>query len=85
MELAALDLHDAHELARLAFRGAIGAWREDPSVSVELVQRGWATMRGSIPAILDGETHKLPRRAEFEFVPHAFRALAPPNMAVASL
>jgi diacylglycerol kinase family enzyme len=42
-------------------------------------------MRGSIPAILDGETHKLPRRAEFEFVPRAFRALAAPNKSVNSL
>jgi diacylglycerol kinase family enzyme len=85
LELAALDFHDARELMRLAFSGLIGGWRADPAVTVELAQRGWASMRGSIPAILDGETHRLPRRAEFEFVPRAFRALAPPDMAVASL
>jgi diacylglycerol kinase family enzyme len=85
LELAALDFHDARELMRLAFGGLTGAWRSDPSVSVELVQHGWASMRGSIPSILDGETHRLPHRAEFEFVPQAFRALAPPDVAVSSL
>ena len=85
LELAALDFQDARELARLALSGVTGAWRSDPAVSVELVQRGWASMRGSIPSILDGETHRLPRHAEFEFVPRAFRALAPPNLAVSSL
>ena len=85
LELAALDFHDARELMRLAFGGLTGAWRNDPAVTVELAQRGWASMRGSIPSILDGETHRLPRRAEFEFVPKAFRALAPPNLAVSSL
>jgi diacylglycerol kinase family enzyme len=85
LEMAALEFHDAREMARLALRGALGAWRDDPAVSVELVDRGWATTRGSIPAILDGETHKLPRRAEFEFVPRAFRALAAPNKSVNSL
>jgi diacylglycerol kinase family enzyme len=85
LELAALDFHDGRELVRLALNGVTGAWRRDPAVSVELVQRGWASMRGSIPSILDGETHRLPRRAEFEFTPRAFRALAPPNLAVSSL
>jgi diacylglycerol kinase family enzyme len=85
LELAALDFHDARELVRLAFSGLTGAWRSDPTVSIELIQRGWASMRGSIPSILDGEAQKLPHRAEFEFVPRAFRALAPPNRAVSSL
>ena len=85
LEMAALDFHDARELMRLAFSGLIGGWRADPSVTVEMVQRGWARMHGSIPAILDGETHRLPRRTQFEFTPRAFRALAPPDMAVASL
>jgi diacylglycerol kinase family enzyme len=85
LEMAALDIHDAREMARLAFRGVTGAWRDDPSVSVELVQRGWAAMRGSLPAILDGEAQKLPRRVEFEFVPRAFRTLAPPNRSIPAL
>jgi diacylglycerol kinase family enzyme len=77
LELAALDVRDAREVVRLAFNGLGGGWRNDPAVSVELVQRGWAAMRGSIPAVLDGEAQKLPRRVEFEFTPRAFRALVP--------
>jgi diacylglycerol kinase family enzyme len=83
LELAALDVHDGREAVRLAFSGLVGGWRRDPAVSSEFVQRGWATMRGSIPSILDGETHRLSRRAEFEFVPRAFRALAPRASAAA--
>jgi diacylglycerol kinase family enzyme len=85
LEMAALDFHDAREMVRLAFNGIVDDWRGDPTVSIEAVTGGWAQMRGSIPAILDGETRRLPQRAEFEFVPRAFRALAPPNMTVASL
>jgi diacylglycerol kinase family enzyme len=79
LEMAALDFHNAREMVRLALKGATGAWRDDPAVTVELVERGWAWMRGSIPSILDGETQKLPMCAEFEFVPQAFRALAAPH------
>jgi diacylglycerol kinase family enzyme len=82
LESAALDVHDAREAVRLAFSGLVGGWRRDPAVSIEFVERGWATMRGSIPAVLDGETQKLSRRADFEFVPRAFRALAPGASAV---
>jgi diacylglycerol kinase family enzyme len=85
LEMAALDFHNAREMARLALRGVTGAWRDDPSVSIQRIERGWATMRGSMPAILDGEAHKLPRRVEFEFVARAFRTLAPPDAAVAAL
>jgi hypothetical protein len=67
-------------MVRLAFKGVNGDWRRDPAASPELVQRGWAKIRGSILAILDGETCKLPRRAEFVFAPRAPRALAPPNV-----
>jgi diacylglycerol kinase family enzyme len=83
LEMAALDFRNAREMVRLAFKGVTGDWRSDPSVSSTLVQRGCARMRGSIPAILDGETCKLPRRAEFEFTPRAFRALAPVHAAAA--
>ena len=85
LEMAALDLHDAREMLGLAFSGVLGAWRSDASVSVKATQRGWATMRRSIPSILDGEPHRLPRRVEFEFAPRAFRALAPADRSVSSL
>lgn len=85
LEMAAMDVRNAREMLQLAFKGFTGAWRDDPSVSIDRIERGWARMRGSIPAILDGEPHRLPRRAEFEFVPRAFRALAPPNASVSTL
>jgi diacylglycerol kinase family enzyme len=85
LEMVALDLHDAREMLRLAFNGMLGAWRGDPSVSAKATRDGWASMRRAIPSILDGETHRLPRRVEFEFVPRAFRALAPAHLSVPSL
>ena len=81
LELVGMDVHTAREAVRLAFTGLIGSWRRDPAVSVDLIQHGWASMRKSIPSILDGETQRLPPRAEFEFVPCAFRALSPPTLA----
>jgi diacylglycerol kinase family enzyme len=85
LELAALDFKDAREVARLALSGVMGAWREDPAVIRDTARRGWARMRGAIPAILDGESFTLPSRAQFEFVPRAFRALAPPGGATPTL
>ncbi len=78
LEAAAMDVHDAREAFRLAFNGVVSDWRQDPSVTVEPCVRGVAQARHAIPCILDGETHRMPRRLEFEFVPRAFRALAPP-------
>ena len=78
LEAAAMDVHDAREAFRLAFNGLVSDWRRDPSVTVEPCVKGVARARRAIPCILDGETHRLPRRADFEFLPRAFRALAPP-------
>jgi diacylglycerol kinase family enzyme len=78
LETAALDLRSAHEVFRLAFHGLVSDWRHDPGVFVEPCARGVARARRTIPGILDGEVQRLSRRVTFEFVPHAFRALAPP-------
>jgi diacylglycerol kinase family enzyme len=78
LEAAALDVHDAREAFRLAFNGLVSDWRVDPSVTVEACGRGWIQARHAIPCILDGETHRMPGKVDFEFLPHAFRALAPP-------
>jgi diacylglycerol kinase family enzyme len=78
LEAAAMDVHDAREAFRLAFNGLVSDWRRDPSVTVEPSVRGVARARRAIPCILDGETHRLSRRVAFEFVPRAFRTLAPP-------
>lgn len=85
LELVAFDFSRASDIARLALNGFTGDWRDDPAVTTELTLRGWARMRGSLPAMLDGERERLPRSVTFEFVPRAFRALAPPAATVASL
>jgi len=78
LEMAAFDLKDALEVARLAFNGLLGEWRNDPAVRAHPVERGWASARRRIPCILDGESLQLPRKVGFEFTPRAFRTLAPP-------
>jgi len=83
LEVAALEMHSAQEVFRLAFNGLISDWRHDPGVIVETAVRGRVWARHSIPAILDGEIQKLPRGAEFVFEPCAFRALVPPPAAPA--
>ncbi|HEY2660019.1 MAG TPA: diacylglycerol kinase family protein [Caulobacteraceae bacterium] len=78
LEAAVLDMRDAREVFRLAFNGLVSDWRRDPGVTVTPCTQGRIWARRSIPAILDGEVQRLPRMAQIEFVPHAFRALAPP-------
>ena len=78
LEAAAFGHHSAQEVARLAINGLISDWRQDSGVTAQLCQRGRIEARHAIPAILDGEIQHLPRKAEFEFLPKAFRALAPP-------
>jgi diacylglycerol kinase family enzyme len=78
LEVAALEMHSAQEVFRLAFTGLISDWRHDPGVILEASTRGRVRARHSIPAILDGEIQKLPRGAEFVFETCAFRALVPP-------
>ena len=85
LEADALDPHGAAEAFRLglraAFGGLLGDWRKDPSVTTEFCRSGSAWGRGGLPAILDGEPHRFPRRVQFAFEPVAFRALAPPKAA----
>ena len=82
LEADALDPRGVAEAFRLglraAFGGLLGDWRQDPAVTTELCRRGQAWARGRIPAILDGEPNRIPRRETFSFRPDAFRALAPP-------
>jgi diacylglycerol kinase family enzyme len=85
LEVAALEMHSAQEVFRLAFNGLVSDWRRDPGVTVETCTHGRVWARRSIPAILDGEIQRLPRGAEFVFDPCAFRALVPPAHAEASL
>ena len=77
LEVASLDPSDAAELFRLGFNAVTGDWRADPSVRTTLCREGVAWSKGKIPAILDGEPCRLDVRADFRFLPVAFRALAP--------
>ena len=85
LEMVAFDYDRPGEIVRLALNGFAGDWRGDASVSTSLAARGWARARGSLPAMLDGESVRLPRQVAFEFIPRAFRALAPPAVSAASL
>jgi diacylglycerol kinase family enzyme len=78
LEVAALDMHSAREVFRLAFNGLVSDWRLDPGVVDQFCSYGHVWARRSIPAILDGEIQRLEHGARFEFTPAAFRVLAPP-------
>lgn len=77
LEVAILTPSSATEAFALAMKALWGGWRADESVETYPCRKGVATARGRIPAILDGETVRLSRRAEIEFRRVAFRALAP--------
>jgi diacylglycerol kinase family enzyme len=78
LEAAAFGVHSAREVVRLAFNGLISDWRQDPSVTAQICQRGRIEAHHAIPCVLDGEIQHLPHKIDFEFLPKAFRALAPP-------
>ena len=77
LEAAALDITDAREVFRLATRAVFADWRADPAVETQVIRKARVWARDSIPAILDGESVRLQRRADIAFLPCAFRALAP--------
>ncbi len=81
LEAAALDPKDAAEALRLGFNAVTGDWRHDPSVRATLTRGGVAWARGRIPAVLDGEPCRLNPRVNFRYLPIAFRALAPAEVA----
>lgn len=82
LEAAALDPHTLGEAFRLSMRTAfgqvLGDWRQDPAVTIFRCKSGRAMARGRIPAILDGEPQRFDASVTFQFLPKAFRALAPP-------
>jgi diacylglycerol kinase family enzyme len=78
LEVAALEMHSAREVFRLAINGLLSDWRRDPGVVDQFARYGHVWARRSIPAILDGEMQRLRRGARFEFTASAFRVLAPP-------
>ena len=83
LEADVLDPKGAAEAFRLGFRTLMsevaGDWRNDPAVNVGRLLDGEAWARAHIPAIIDGEPVRLAKHVEINFVPLAFRALAPPR------
>jgi diacylglycerol kinase family enzyme len=77
LEAAAMDPRGAADVFRLGVSTLFGRWREDACVHMELCTRGKAWARGRIPAILDGEPHRLESPVAIEFQAAGFRALAP--------
>lgn len=77
LEVAAMEVDGALDAFRLAFSAVAGDWRDDANVNAQSTRRTTLTARRSIPAILDGEPHRLRRNTEVRFTPKAFRALAP--------
>jgi diacylglycerol kinase family enzyme len=76
LQVAALGVKSAQDAFRLAVTGLVRDWRDDPGVTVGESLRGRVWAQRAIPCILDGETQRLSRQVEFEFIPRAFRALA---------
>jgi diacylglycerol kinase family enzyme len=78
LEAVALDPAGAADAFRLGIRTLTGDWRRDPAVEVFRCGRADAWASGMIPASIDGEPIRLPRRAEIRYLSEAFRAAAPP-------
>ena len=79
LEAAILNPRGAFDVFRLGIGALVGAWRQDPSVRVQVVRRASAWARGRIPAILDGELHRLDGPVAIAFVPDAFNAWVTPD------
>ncbi len=81
LEAAALHPEGAAAAFRLGvralFSGVLGDWRQDPSADMAKCRRGQAWAHRALPAILDGEPHRLHRRVDIRFIGRAFRALTP--------
>lgn len=79
LEAAALNPHGAGEALRLGLNALVRDWRVDPSVDDEFCRLARIWSAQGIPAILDGETVRLPPIAEVRFNPRICRVLTPPR------
>ena len=77
LEAALLDPKGPLDILRLGLGALMGRWRADPVVQTTVCTTGAAWMKGRIPALLDGERHRLDSPVSFRFRPAAFRALVP--------
>ena len=65
--------------SRTLLTDVLGDWRDDPAVRSSRGRRLAVRHRGRIPAVLDGEAHRLRADTLVSYRPAAFRALAPPE------
>jgi diacylglycerol kinase family enzyme len=77
LEAATLDPRGALDGFRLGLSTLVGRWRDDPAVEVTVVREARAWAHGRVPAILDGEPHRLASPVRVVYRPGAFRALVP--------
>jgi diacylglycerol kinase family enzyme len=77
LEAAAIEPVVASALFRLAFHAMFDDWRNDPGISLAKVTKVDVKGHGRVPMIVDGESVRMGRTVRVDFVPLAFRALAP--------
>lgn len=81
LEVASLDPGGAAEAFRLGMQAMVGDWRDDASVETGRCRRARVWASGSIPAILDGESVRLPRTADVRYRAEVVRMLTLPQEA----
>jgi diacylglycerol kinase family enzyme len=79
LEAAIFDVRGAADVFRMGVHAMVDDWRMAPAVrSVEArTAKVWSA--GRIPALLDGESARLPSMAQVLWRPHVARILAPPE------
>jgi len=77
LEVAALNPDGALSALKLAVRGLVADWRDDPSVTVHRSAQVELASQEPIPAILDGESLTLSLTETVAFVAQAFTAVRP--------
>jgi diacylglycerol kinase family enzyme len=77
LEVAALNPDGAFSALKLALRGLVADWRDDPSVTVHRSASVALASDEPIPAILDGESVTLSSVETVTFVAQAFTAVRP--------
>ena len=66
--------------SRTLLTDVLGDWRDDPSVQTSRAREIAVRHRGRIPAVLDGEAHRLRADTVVRYRPAAFRALSLPEV-----
>lgn len=79
LEAAALNPHGTAEALRLGINALIRDWRADPSVEDEFCRSARVWSAQGIPAILDGESVRLPPVVQIRYEARICRVLTPPK------